>query len=602
MSRIRFNQLYDIVRRLLASFNSHTHSGGGTPGSIAHADTTGQTTDDHHAEAHTVTSHSDEANYTLVAGTRAFTGTVGGITPSADADLTTKEYVDDLVIPVDYIPDSINVATGTQDAGDVDSLATLDDGDTLDVSEVGGVPGFNIEIDYVSVTEIPTRLDLHVHYDGTAAHTVNVQIYEIGVGWDTLGTIPDELDFEYLTYAIVNGAKYIDGGNVAVRIRHASSGNPTHDISVDYAALRKIPIGGGGGVTDHGGLTDLDADDHLQYPLLAGRIGGQSLTGSSLTAEDLTLEDNAIDNNTVTVTEILAHHSNDGSDHSFIDQDVTSGSSPTLDGANFTGIPTAGLDDEAVTYAKMQNVSATDRFLGRDAAGAGDVEEITKAAALAILNVADGADVTGSNAPQAHKDSHDPEDGGDALDCAAAGEIVGVAAAAEGSAHSFARSDHTHQIQHSIADNHVLTMDDADAADNDYLKLTASGTEGRSYAEVRSDIESALLRPLVIHMAYPEANHTMGIRLPEGITVTSVHGVIPGGTNVVCRLHADTNRSEIDDHNVTNSTTVTSTTTGTVFTLDVVDLDAADFVILKITSVSGSVEWVEVHIAIKAKP
>jgi hypothetical protein len=35
------------------------------------------------------------------------------------------------------------------------------------------------------------------------------------------------------------------------------------------------------------------------------------------------------------------------------------------------------IDNDAVTYAKLQNVSATDRLLGRSSAGAGDVEEIT---------------------------------------------------------------------------------------------------------------------------------------------------------------------------------------------------------------------------------
>ena len=64
----------------------------------------------------------------------------------------------------------------------------------------------------------------------------------------------------------------------------------------------------------------------------------------------------------------------------------------------------------------------------------------------------------------AHKDRHDPEDGADPLDCAAAAEIAGVQAAAEGSAHSFARSDHDHQIQHGIIDNHLVTIDDADVA------------------------------------------------------------------------------------------------------------------------------------------
>ncbi|MBT9168339.1 MAG: hypothetical protein DDT19_01684 [Syntrophomonadaceae bacterium] len=49
-------------------------------------------------------------------------------------------------------------------------------------------------------------------------------------------------------------------------------------------------------------------------------------------------------------------------------------SSGTL--TNCTGLPTAGLVDDAVTYAKIQNVSATDRVLGRTTIGAGDIEEI----------------------------------------------------------------------------------------------------------------------------------------------------------------------------------------------------------------------------------
>ena len=49
------------------------------------------------------------------------------------------------------------------------------------------------------------------------------------------------------------------------------------------------------------------------------------------------------------------------------------------------------IDDDAVTYAKIQNVSATDRILGRDSASAGIIEEITPANVRTMLNVADGA-------------------------------------------------------------------------------------------------------------------------------------------------------------------------------------------------------------------
>lgn len=48
------------------------------------------------------------------------------------------------------------------------------------------------------------------------------------------------------------------------------------------------------------------------------------------------------------------------------------------------------IDNDAVTYAKIQNVSATDRLLGRSTAGAGDIEEITcTAAGRALLDDAD---------------------------------------------------------------------------------------------------------------------------------------------------------------------------------------------------------------------
>jgi hypothetical protein len=50
------------------------------------------------------------------------------------------------------------------------------------------------------------------------------------------------------------------------------------------------------------------------------------------------------------------------------------------------------IDNDAVTYAKIQNVTATDKLLGRSTAGAGDVEEITcTAAGRALLDDADAA-------------------------------------------------------------------------------------------------------------------------------------------------------------------------------------------------------------------
>lgn len=72
---------------------------------------------------------------------------------------------------------------------------------------------------------------------------------------------------------------------------------------------------------------------------------------------------------------------------------------PLLQRAALTGDVTASagsnattIANDAVTYAKMQNVSATDKLLGRSTSGSGDVEEITcTAAGRALIDDADAA-------------------------------------------------------------------------------------------------------------------------------------------------------------------------------------------------------------------
>ena len=111
--------------------------------------------------------------------------------------------------------------------------------------------------------------------------------------------------------------------------------------------------------------------------------------------------------------------------------------------ATLSTVDTAQIDADAVTYAKMQNVSADERILGNITAVDSPVTELTKAQVLNMLSVEDGAtpdqtgaeiktayegeadtnefsdaektklgtvdtdaDVTGSNSPQAHEASH----------------------------------------------------------------------------------------------------------------------------------------------------------------------------------------------------
>ena len=68
-----------------------------------------------------------------------------------------------------------------------------------------------------------------------------------------------------------------------------------------------------------------------------------------------------------------------------------SASAVTIGTPDDNTVSTVKLVNDAVTYAKIQNVSATDRLLGRDSSGAGIIEEITPANVRTMLNVADGA-------------------------------------------------------------------------------------------------------------------------------------------------------------------------------------------------------------------
>jgi hypothetical protein len=91
----------------------------------------------------------------------------------------------------------------------------------------------------------------------------------------------------------------------------------------------------------------------------------------------------------VRVNSMVARHTMARNDPRLDPQTITLTGDVTGSG---TGSFAATIANDAVTYAKMQNVTATDRILGRSTAGAGDVEEIICTAfARGVLDDADAA-------------------------------------------------------------------------------------------------------------------------------------------------------------------------------------------------------------------
>ena len=81
----------------------------------------------------------------------------------------------------------------------------------------------------------------------------------------------------------------------------------------------------------------------------------------------------------------------------------TSANGVTVDGLSIkdsklvtaNSVITSNITNSNITYAKIQNVTATNRILGRDSANAGVIEEITPANLRTMLNVADGSTAGG---------------------------------------------------------------------------------------------------------------------------------------------------------------------------------------------------------------
>jgi hypothetical protein len=132
---------------------------------------------------------------------------------------------------------------------------------------------------------------------------------------------------------------------------------------------------------------------HMEHNLVGALLSSNNLSdlGSASTARgNLGLGTLATQNGTFSGT---SSGTNTG------DQTITLTGDVTGSG---TGSFAATIANDAVTYAKMQNVSATSRFLGRKTAGAGDPEELTASDAKTILAIAQ-ADVSGlttSSTPQ----------------------------------------------------------------------------------------------------------------------------------------------------------------------------------------------------------
>ena len=126
-------------------------------------------------------------------------------------------------------------------------------------------------------------------------------------------------------------------------------GLSTQELNLDSQSANQVFAGpASGGATDptFRALVDDDVPD--------------TITLTNITQVSTRSHTSLTDIGTNTHAQIDTHISSDGSDHTYIDQDVTSGSAPTFTGTSFTGIPFAGLSDNA-NIARLDQAETIDR-------------------------------------------------------------------------------------------------------------------------------------------------------------------------------------------------------------------------------------------------
>ena len=179
--------------------------------------------------------------------------------------------------------------------------------------------------------------------------------------------------FKSTVFQLLNGTDLdVDGtitgnltGNVTGNVS-GSSGSTTGNAATATALQNARTIGG----------VSFDGTANINLPGV-NTSGSQDTSGNAATATALE------------TARTIAGVSFDGS------ANISLNNNAITNGAGYlTSVGTSNITDDAVTYAKIQNVSATNRILGRDSSGAGAIEEITPANLRTMINVEDGADVT----------------------------------------------------------------------------------------------------------------------------------------------------------------------------------------------------------------
>lgn len=202
----------------------------------------------------------------------------------------------------------------------------------------------------------------------------------------------------------------------------------------------------------------------------------------------------------------------------------------TGDVTTTAGAVATTIANDAVTYAKMQNVSATDKLLGRSTAGSGDVEEIACTAfARSILDDANEATFKATVNLEANTDFYAP--GGTDVPVTDGGTGASTAQAAINTLTAVSAATNEHVLTKDTATGNAVFKAAAGAgvSDGDKGDITVSGSGATwtidngvvSLAKMADMATASLIYRKTAGTGVPEVNSLATLKTDLGLTGTN---------------------------------------------------------------------------------
>lgn len=312
----------------------------------------------------------DHTQYILATGTRAFTGTVGGVTPTDGSHLTTKDYVDSLTLGLDWQDSVLDISNSPPASGTLGDRYIIGTsptgawvGNANNIAEYNGV-GWDITASNEGFAAWVEDEDMLYVYNGTAWVKFGATITHSNL----LGLNADD----HVQYSLIDGTRAFTGT--------VSGIDPTDNahLATKYyvdSEISSLPPP----ITDHGGLSGLGDDDHPQYILVDGSRGFTSTVSGVSPTEDYHLATKSyVDGAVTSGIGVLSHSSLTDLDaddhHQYILVNGTRAFTSTVSGIDPT--EDAHLTTKYYVDTKIATLSGSIVFDHGDLTGLGDDDHI----------------------------------------------------------------------------------------------------------------------------------------------------------------------------------------------------------------------------------